>query len=62
MGNINIGDSVEDKEKIRGRVIEIITHNPLNPIEDHGFITVLRDDGAEEHYAEFNWERYLRVL
>ena len=45
-----------------GVVINVTQHNPANPIEEHGFVTVIFDDGEEEHYTHTGWSEFIRIL
>lgn len=41
------------KPNLEGTVTEIVPHNPNNPIEDHGGIEVLFDDGVERSFVDY---------
>lgn len=41
------------KQNPEGTVTEIVPHNPNNPIEDHGGIEVMFDDGVERSFADY---------
>lgn len=56
--NLSVGDTVQDGDGKVGKVIEIIKGTSYS---DHGFITVNIGD-YEEHYAEFNWKDFLRII
>jgi len=45
-----------------GKVTDVVWHNPKNPIEEHGTVTVMFDDGQEEHYCHSNWFQFLKIV
>lgn len=70
--NINVGDRVRQvgwfadydrKNKGRtnfdGTVTEIYPHNPNDPIPEHGFITVVFDDGSDGDFVDYSKEDLL---
>ena len=67
---IKAGDKVKQlpnrffhKGKLKsGVVTEIRQSNPLNPVEEHGSVAVLFDDGQEEHYVHSNWQEFLKIV
>ena len=72
---LSLGDRVEDTSfhvGMTGTVVELGDHNPENPIQEHGGITVRLDDEHvgkfpcsppdEEHYVEFEWWKFLNKL
>lgn len=68
--DIKAGDKVKQvphkvfhKGKLKtGKVTEVRQFNPLNPIEEHGSVTVLFEDGEEEHYVHSDWRTFLKVI
>ena len=71
---INVGDRVRqigyfaecDRKRGRknfdGTVSEIYPHNPSNPIEEHGAITVIFDDGSDGDFADYAREDFLKKI
>jgi len=62
---LKVGDEVIDAEKNRGIVVKII---PGVSAEEHGTIYVWQSERMEygsdncEHYVEFGWKPWLRVI
>ena len=48
--------------RYNGTVTDVGKHNPDNPTEEHGGITVVLDIGVEEHFVEYQWEDSLKVI
>jgi hypothetical protein len=64
---IKIGNKVSDLNGMTGTVTEVLPFNPLNPIEEHGCVTVkvithpyLKKDD-EDHYIHSNWFEFLKI-
>ena len=66
--NLQIGDRVIDSfhwsgKEVCGAVTEIHDWASSGPLtrENHGGVTILLDDGEEEHYCLINWQEHLRI-
>ncbi len=65
--NIHAGDKVKTRipphkkwVSKEGVVIGVVQHDPLNPVEGHGCVTVLFEDGMVEHYTHTRWSEFLK--
>lgn len=74
-GKLSLGARVRDTRHHRGMtgtVIGLTPHNPDNPIEEHGFVTVRLDPEHvgkfpcspidEEHYVDYQWWKTLELV
>jgi len=57
-----VGERVTDVLRRSGRVVSITLPHGPGDVEDHGTVAVALDDGEEEHYCWFGWQRILRRL
>jgi hypothetical protein len=59
---ITAGHRVIDLWGRKGLVTEVVVFDEISPIENHGCITCLLDEGIEEHYSHYGWQKMFRLI
>ena len=47
---------------LSGSVTRIVEHEPDDPIVGHGCIYVMLENGTEEHFVHYGWEKLLKIV
>ena len=55
-------DRKRGRKNFDGTVSEIYPHNPDNPIEEHGAIIVIFDDGSDGDFVDYSREDLLKKI